>query len=870
MRCLYCGKRLPLLRKLTDPEFCTAAHRRRYQQEQEKMALARLTDGQEKYSSITGLNTQSNGKRKAAQQGPLPARQEEEPGFLEQRVEAKPLQNIKAPPAEPIEGGPKACLPELEAAIRPLPEVESVLHEMGLQPVSATLPPRNAGESAPELSSKALVPRGYFNVAPAGLAGGEPAQAELTLGPTAPSAPCRIPVEPFLEAKPAVAPEECVPEPAWDVMGLESFTEAKAAQAGPEYPANPPADAHADAPAIVLEDPPSSRKPQPALEPVDPDAPAPRCEKLMALPAPQPCMRSFAMRRVRVREMFFPLPRLSNLPLMAAQMAQTTDISLLAAGPSGLLWHPGAFSLPDHEARTWEGDAHKQASREIPPELSRLEVLPSFSASISVAGLREARQAPMELPAPPGEARVAQVVCDGQSRAELQPATPHSEICNVTGLSSAPVLELTVVPCPSGGPLCTRQPEPCPQAGSRCLALPRVRWPQSLPSQLRPADAPLPLPVSPLRGPGGFEDLLEPRPIALAESPREAVLAPSVHLEPACPPMAQWPFPLMPGAPVALAESRPAQQQLKALAPDQPVRALPVLRLTVVEDSAVHEAVRAVNEVFQKSRSWAPRLHMPLPSFSWRRPDAKWLMMSAPAILLLAAYSLTQQGAAAPGADPNGFLATRMAVLKQNILNRAAVALSDDFRSGLGEWQGKGDWSKYWSYDPAGFVRTGPLALYQPSLALTNYHMEFLGQIEKRAMGWVVRARDTENYYALKLILGRTGPLPSVTIERYAVINGKEQPRTRTRLPLQVQDDTLYRVGVDVKDSHYTLTVQGHVVDYWRDDRLPSGGVGFFSGKGEQARLRWVEVSHQYDFLGRLCAFLAPYSVPEREGSLRQ
>jgi hypothetical protein len=72
--------------------------------------------------------------------------------------------------------------------------------------------------------------------------------------------------------------------------------------------------------------------------------------------------------------------------------------------------------------------------------------------------------------------------------------------------------------------------------------------------------------------------------------------------------------------------------------------------------------------------------------------------------------------------------------------------------------------------------------------------------------------------------------------------------------------DTIYRVRVDVRGNDFVTSVQGQVVDVFSDDRLPRGGVGFFSEAGEDARLRWVEVSHQYDMLGRLCAYLVPYN----------
>lgn len=47
MRCLYCGKQLPLLKKLTGGgEFCSETHRQKYQEEYNKLALSRLLQTQ--------------------------------------------------------------------------------------------------------------------------------------------------------------------------------------------------------------------------------------------------------------------------------------------------------------------------------------------------------------------------------------------------------------------------------------------------------------------------------------------------------------------------------------------------------------------------------------------------------------------------------------------------------------------------------------------------------------------------------------------------------------------------------------------------------------------------------------------------------
>jgi hypothetical protein len=196
------------------------------------------------------------------------------------------------------------------------------------------------------------------------------------------------------------------------------------------------------------------------------------------------------------------------------------------------------------------------------------------------------------------------------------------------------------------------------------------------------------------------------------------------------------------------------------------------------------------------------------------------------------------------------------------------VAYADDFRSGLDAWESHSNLTRSWSYDAAGFVRPGPLAIFKPTVDLSDYRFEFLGEIDQKAMGWAFRAQDLNNYYAMKFVVVKPGPLPLVHIVRYAVINGKEGPHVDKPLPMTVRTDMLYRIQVNARGSDFTILAQGQVVDFWTDSRLSHGGVGFFCNRGERARLRWVEVSHQYDALGRLCAYLAPYGIEGRNGNI--
>ena len=199
--------------------------------------------------------------------------------------------------------------------------------------------------------------------------------------------------------------------------------------------------------------------------------------------------------------------------------------------------------------------------------------------------------------------------------------------------------------------------------------------------------------------------------------------------------------------------------------------------------------------------------------------------------------------------------------LQERISDRAAVVITDDFRTGLDAWQSRSNLTTAWSFDSNGFLQPGPLAILKPTLELTDYSFEFLGEIQRRGLGCAFRARDLNNYYAVKFIEDRSGPLPAMRLVRYAVIDGREGPHVERALPSSLRSDVFNRFRVEAHGSDFTILAQGEVVDFFSDARLASGGVGFFCNRGESARLRWMEVSHQYDTLGRLCAFFSPVNV---------
>ncbi|MDP8988636.1 MAG: hypothetical protein M3N41_00965, partial [Acidobacteriota bacterium] len=168
-----------------------------------------------------------------------------------------------------------------------------------------------------------------------------------------------------------------------------------------------------------------------------------------------------------------------------------------------------------------------------------------------------------------------------------------------------------------------------------------------------------------------------------------------------------------------------------------------------------------------------------------------------------------------------------------------------------------------WTADASAFVRPGALALYRPSLGMVDYQMQFLGTIDQKNLSWVVRAADFNNYYAVRLVVLKPGPLPLIGVTRYAVIHGIPQKRVTTPLLMRAQADTVYRVRLDVQGSQFALSIQDQPVDSWSEPRLGHGAIGFFSEMNAGSRIASLQLRGHYDMLGRLCAFLIPFAISD-------
>jgi hypothetical protein len=192
---------------------------------------------------------------------------------------------------------------------------------------------------------------------------------------------------------------------------------------------------------------------------------------------------------------------------------------------------------------------------------------------------------------------------------------------------------------------------------------------------------------------------------------------------------------------------------------------------------------------------------------------------------------------------------------------RAAIDLREDFQTGLGAWTGPKGWESTWSIDSPGAAQAGRMALYRPMTPLTDYRLELQGDIQVKALSFVFRAADMNNYQAVKIVIRKPGPLPSVYLVRYAVIDGRPGPKTETLLPMYLRTDSLYDVIVGIQGDNFTVSINGQLVETWSDPRLKAGGVGLFAEKGEVSRVRSIHVTENVDFLGWLCSQVSHWNA---------
>lgn len=892
MRCLYCGNKLSLLRRIADGKFCSDAHREAHQRLQDELALTRLADTR---SGRSGQQPAAQ-KRAAARAAGLPPHAP----LLPQAAVWIDCRRVVPLPLEPPVFSPDRFLPEscLRAVIRGFPAASAAPLQTAVPPEAgagtllkllpvAPLPPESIlplesrqPAADPVAPPQPLIPLAVGYCRPAGLPALETralhrrklviivpkSGLDLQTGRFTPAPAVHETFEPrparSPEAGPARgAPAALVPQsgqllpapplsldpPDWVRPAVPASDEAEVRLEQPSEPPlqaallpltpPPPVSAPGRVHATVFSSLSSSGE---ALLPVDSRAPA----ILAASPRlqPQAGLESLALA---------PLPAAVSAVAAACGFLDSPELELprlrLAASLRPAAW-PALAGLTAVNSPPARCAAAPCAIFPLPAQVPPPEApSPAVSRTLPLRQLRSVHHLlPAGLPAP----------------AALPPAlaAPSLEPAWAIASAASPPLSLDLQPpeplCPAPEPL-----EHVPDEGLHALG-----------RAVAAGDL----------DPGPVLDLASLQPELSAPAPAEEVAGispapPSEPLQPAPEPPVDLcgRLPMMPVRPVdsaaksALAASPSVRSCWATLDDLRPAH--PSLRLELDHADGSGPRRHADKRTSRKkparplgkSRFWA---HAP--------SDLKWIAVALPLLLVVVVYSFNANKpnnpagdsamastATAPAASESGQPWIKANAVQRFIMRRAGVRLFDDFRGGLGAWQGNDGWAKTWRYGDATFVQPGDLALLSSSLGLSDYTLTFLGQIERRSLNWVFRAKDLNNYYSMRIAVTRTGPLPEAVLVRTVVLNGREREVKTLPIPFPVQADTLYLVRMEVRGHDFTTYIQDQIVDHFTDTRLKSGGVGFYSPRGDRALLRWVEVSHQYDYLGRLCALLSPYGV---------
>ncbi|HBY63179.1 MAG TPA: hypothetical protein DEH78_25435 [Solibacterales bacterium] len=925
MQCLYCGKRIAILRKLTQGEFCSDAHKRRYHQEQEQLGLARLIEAQQRLAtdppspgSITYSNlavyVQAAGQAGFFREVPSPcdARAASPRSVALER--AFPEDDVCRPRLEvdrrAVTGRFRLCHAKADPNVtgqHPIPRVEPALLKLNVQFSPSPLRPideRRREEQVFEgmgLHPPLAMPWG---AAPAALAI-YPADAEFVIAIRVRQPASRLVTVP--EALPA-----------------HSLAVGYATRAGVRSAARPRPSSFAALASGIRPSAGSASHHRLA-------APTPRLSRSLSLPA------GFPARGGRSAQPTAAAVAPAPLALPLALVEPLVVLEALARVARRHLKLTSAISEDDLNARLDELSALAERSVARPPAL--LPPHPAAStAAVLAPGLSLFAPAASLLypagraPGAPalGSAPVAALetmkarVLDGFLRLPAERAAGIARRAKLPFLAALPrgvvwsaVERLQALGRPDvtgvAGPARPRPhlgerpaPAPTPQGagllpalaalGIRAIRTASLLADRAIEPQRRllaPAAAE-PTAVRPpapgVERPGAFgrpasmpataglQVVKRPAAAAVPAQARSVTVAhlahaPASEIETSVPAR----FEVRTGPPAAerllrLKGGRPecgVTARRGLFTPlDGPLPKPPLPRLRVGTKAPKLPGYNVIHRM--RDLYWGIRENLPQVHF-WRLApvDLKWLALALPILIGLAITSRVWSPSAAKanvtGQEP--IWARQVGAIRENIMRRAAVSLSEDFRSGLSDWEGNGDWAKSWSFDATGFATPGALALYGPSQSLSDYTLEFLATIDRRALSWVVRAADYKNYEAVKIAIVKPGPITQAALVHYSVVNGREQRPSQTPIPIALRPDTLYRVRTQVVGSDYAVSVQGQMVHSWTSSQFDRGGVGFFSGKGERSRIRWVEVSHQYDALGRLCAFLAPYSVQAKDGS---
>jgi hypothetical protein len=151
---------------------------------------------------------------------------------------------------------------------------------------------------------------------------------------------------------------------------------------------------------------------------------------------------------------------------------------------------------------------------------------------------------------------------------------------------------------------------------------------------------------------------------------------------------------------------------------------------------------------------------------------------------------------------------------------REVVRHEESFDAGWDNWVGG---VADWKVDVAG-VRIGSLALYLPTLEMSDYDLEFLGRIDTRTLNWVVRAGGGDTHLRCTLTVVEGGQIDHMA-ERWSAGTAED---VIARIPASREASSWVPTRLSVRQA----IDSGHTP--------ATGGIGFMGAPEDRARIYWV------------------------------
>ena len=195
---------------------------------------------------------------------------------------------------------------------------------------------------------------------------------------------------------------------------------------------------------------------------------------------------------------------------------------------------------------------------------------------------------------------------------------------------------------------------------------------------------------------------------------------------------------------------------------------------------------------------------------------------------------------------------------------RAAFQFIEDFREGsLAQWDGDG----LTTDGETTAVRAASLTLYEGTMDLSDYYMDFDFILDRPSLGWVVRASDRDSYCAFKLEQTGRRDDPKYKFVRYPVIDGEIDTTQQFEVDVtpDFHDEGHNRISVRITGQRIKTFLNGRGIDFWNDNLFHRGGIGFWNANGTSGQIQRVAVYGNEDFWG-----LTLYAALEAADSVKQ